>query len=126
VPIVAAVSLDEAGHPIHAKVAKVKTFSINSDRRMGSGRIGTRMCRDLSDGLACFSDVAEVGCLHQPVVVNGRHPKDLPDFRWINTVISNLKTSFSGTFHAYILRSELMATWAPSVIGSIVASTWKR
>ena len=30
--------------------------------------------------------------MHQPVIVNGRHPKDLPDFRWINTVISNLKT----------------------------------
>ena len=28
----------------------------------------------------------EVGCIHQPVIVNGRHPKDLPDFRWINTV----------------------------------------
>jgi hypothetical protein len=41
-----------------------------------------------------------VGSLHQPVVVNGRHPKDFPDFRWISTVISNLKTSFSGTFHA--------------------------
>lgn len=26
VPIVAAVSLDEAGHPIHVQVAKVKTF----------------------------------------------------------------------------------------------------
>ena len=59
----------------------------------------------ISDGLACFRAVAEVGCLHQPVVVNGRHPKDLPDSRWINTVI---------------------ATWVPSVIGSIVASTWKR
>jgi hypothetical protein len=34
------------------------------------------------------------------VIVNGRHPRDLPVFRWINTVISNLKTSFSGTFHA--------------------------
>ena len=34
------------------------------------------------------------------LIVNGRHPKDLPEFRWINTVISNLKTSFSGTFHA--------------------------
>jgi hypothetical protein len=34
------------------------------------------------------------------VIVNGLHPNDLPDFRWINTVISNLKTSFSGTFHA--------------------------
>jgi len=27
VPIVAAVSLDEAGHPIHLKVAKVETYS---------------------------------------------------------------------------------------------------
>jgi hypothetical protein len=44
--------------------------------------------------------VAEVGCIHHPVIVNGRHPRDLPVFRWINTVISNLKTSFSGTFHA--------------------------
>jgi hypothetical protein len=34
------------------------------------------------------------------VIVDGRHPKDRPDFRWINTVISNLKTSLSGTFHA--------------------------
>ncbi len=54
----------------------------------------------ISDGLACFRGVTEVGCMHQPVIVNGRHPKDLPDFRWINTVISNLKTSFSGTIHA--------------------------
>jgi len=61
----------------------------------------------ISDGLACFRAVAEVGCIHQPVIVNGRFPKDLPDFRWINTVISNLKTSFSGTFHA--LRFEKYA-----------------
>ncbi len=77
----------------------------------------------ISDGLACFRAVAEVGCIHQPVIVDGRHPKDLPDFRWINTVISNLKTSFSGTFHALILICTLIATWAPSAIGSIVAST---
>jgi hypothetical protein len=44
--------------------------------------------------------VAEVGCFHHPVVVKGRHPNELPEFRWINTVLSNLKTSFSGTFHA--------------------------
>ncbi|HHG2225085.1 TPA: transposase, partial [Synechococcus sp. WH 5701] len=36
----------------------------------------------------------------QAVVVKGRHPNELPEFRWINTVLSNLKTSFSGTFHA--------------------------
>jgi hypothetical protein len=59
-----------------------------------------RGCEVISDGLACFRAVAEVGCIHQPVIADGRHPKDLPEFRWINTVISNLKTSFSGTFHA--------------------------
>lgn len=54
----------------------------------------------MSDGLACFRAVAEVGCLHQPVIVKGRHPNELTEFRWINTVLSNLKTSFNGTFDA--------------------------
>jgi hypothetical protein len=46
------------------------------------------------------------------VIVNGRHPKDLPDFRWINTVISNLKTSFSGTFHALLSRVNPLGRFA--------------
>jgi hypothetical protein len=29
------------------------------------------------------------------------HPDDLPEFRWISTVLSNFKTSLSGTFHAF-------------------------
>jgi transposase-like protein len=106
VPIVAAVSLDDAGHPIHIKVAKVKTFSFAAIADWAQEALA-RGCEVISDGLACFRAVTEVGCMHQPVIVNGRHPKDLPDFRWINTVISNLKTSFSGTFHA--LRFEKYA-----------------
>ncbi len=88
VPIVAAVSIDEAGHPIHVKVAKVKTlsFAVIADWAQDLAR-GREV---ISDGLACFRAVAEVGCIHQPVIVNGRHPKGLPDFRWINTVISDL------------------------------------
>jgi hypothetical protein len=97
--MVAAVSLDEAGHPIHVKVAKVETFSFAAIADWAQDALA-RGCEVISDGLPCFRAVAEVGCIHQPVNVNGRHPKDLPDFRWINTVISNLKTSFSGTFHA--------------------------
>ena len=54
----------------------------------------------ISNGLGCFRAVSEVGCIHQPVIVHGRQPKDLPDLRWINTVTSNLNTNFSGTFHA--------------------------
>jgi hypothetical protein len=99
VPIVAAVSLDEAGHPIHMKVAKVETFSFAAIADWAQDTLG-RGCEVISDGLACFRAVAVVGCIHQPVIVNGRHPEDLPDFRWINTEIRTLKTSFSGTFYA--------------------------
>ena len=94
VPIVAAVSLDDAGHPIHMKVAKVQTFSFAAIADWAQDALA-QGCEVISDGLACFCAVAEVGCIHQPVIVNGRHPKDLPVFHWINTVISNLKTSFS-------------------------------
>jgi len=93
------VSLDEAGHPIHVKVAKVETFSFAAIADWAQDALA-RGCEVISDGLTFFRAVAEVGCIHQPMIVNGRHRKDLPDFRWINTVISNLKTSFSGTFHS--------------------------
>lgn len=31
----------------------------------------------------------------------GRKPKEVPEFRWINTVLGNLKTSLSGCYHAF-------------------------
>ena len=40
-------------------------------------------------------------CHHKAVVTGGKHPNDLPQFRWINPFLSNVKTSFSGTFHAF-------------------------
>ncbi|WP_017926939.1 transposase, partial [Thioalkalivibrio sp. HL-Eb18] len=54
-----------------------------------------------SDGLACFRAVARADCRHQPTVVAGRKPQDLPEFQWINTVLGNLKTSLSGSYHAF-------------------------
>ena len=40
----------------------------------------------LSDGLACFRSVTKAGCSHQAVVTGGKHPNDLPQARWINTM----------------------------------------
>lgn len=54
-----------------------------------------------SDGLACFGAVTSAGCAHLPTAVGGRKPKDLPEFRWINTVLGNLKTSLHGGYHAF-------------------------
>ena len=33
-------------------------------------------------------------------MVGALKPKDLPEFKWINTVLGNLKTTLSGAFHA--------------------------
>ncbi len=40
------------------------------------------------------------GDIRLPRVVGTLKPKDLPEFRWINTVLGNLKTTLSGGFHA--------------------------
>lgn len=100
VPIVAAISLNEAGHPIHAKITPVSAFSSGAIAQWASQHLAN-CCAVLSDGLACFRSVVLAGCSHKAVVVGGRHPNDLPEFRWINILLGNLKTSFSGTFHAF-------------------------
>ena len=99
-PIVAAVSLNEAGHPIHAKITAVSGFSSQAIADWAKRHLapGSHV---LSDGLACFRAVTTANCHHKAVVTGGKHPKDLPLFRWINTLLGNLKTSFSGTFHAF-------------------------
>ena len=54
-----------------------------------------------SDGLASFRSVISAGCSHQASVPRGKYPNDLPQFRWINTLFGILKTSLSGTSHAF-------------------------
>jgi hypothetical protein len=75
VPIVSAVSIDDAGYPIHV-VAKVQTFSIATVADWTQNHLA-QGCEVISEGLVCFPAVAKVGCIHKPVNVNGRHPKDL-------------------------------------------------
>lgn len=58
-------------------------------------------CIVTSDGLGCFAGVTGAGCQHRAIVADGRKPKDLPEFNWINTVLGNLKTSLGGAYHAF-------------------------
>ncbi len=56
----------------------------------------------VSDGLWCFGAVQIVGATHERVVTGGgRASAELPQFRAINTVLGNLKTALSGTYHAF-------------------------
>ena len=88
-PFVAAVSLDAHGHPKFAKAIR--------DWARVHLAPGTEV---RSDGLACFAAVTHAGCLHTPQVVGTRKPRDLPQFKWVNTILGNLKTSLHGAFHS--------------------------
>ncbi len=100
VPFVAAVSLDEDGHPLRAKLDQLPGFTRKAIADWASAELSPESTV-VSDGLACFVGVTDAGCAHRPTVVGGRKPKDLPLFLWVNTVLGNVKTSLSGAYHAF-------------------------
>ena len=100
VPFVAAVSLNTEGHPMYLKMAPVSGFTRKA--------IGEWAKQDLSpdyvvisDGLSCFTGVLDAGCQHHAIIAGARKPKEIPEFRWINTLLGNLKTSLGGSYHAF-------------------------
>lgn len=103
VPFVAAVSLTADGHPSRTKLTLVPGFTRTAIAQWAQDNLAPGSTV-FSDGLACFSAVTDAGCTHQPTVVGGRKPKQLPEFQCINTVLGNLKTSLSGSYHAFAFR----------------------
>lgn len=103
VPFVAAVSLSEDGHPLRIKLTPVSGFTLKAISVWAKDHLAPASAV-FSDGLACFGAVTEAGCRHQPTVMAGRKPKDVPEFKWINTILGNLKTSLSGSYHAFAFR----------------------
>lgn len=60
--------------------------------------LGSRLRSALGwPGLACFCSVITADWIQEASVIGGKHPNDLPSFRWINTLQDNLKTSPNGT-----------------------------
>jgi len=103
IPFVAAVSLCEKGHPQHVKLTPVSGFTLKAITAWAKEHLAPGSAV-FSDGLICFEAVTEAGCSHHPTVMAGRKPRDVPEFKWINTVLGNLKTSLSGCYHAFGFR----------------------
>lgn len=100
VPFVTAVSLNEAGHPMYINMTPVPAFTRKAIADWAKNTLSPD-CVVISDGLACFSGVTDAGCQHETIVEGGRKPKAIPEFRWLNTILGNLKTSFGGAYHAF-------------------------
>lgn len=101
VPFIAAIQTNSENHPLYAVFSKVKAFS-NAEVEEWATRSLVPSSTVASDGLWCFQSVTKAGCTQQREVVGrGRKSTDMECFTWVNTIIGNLKTAISGTYHAF-------------------------
>ena len=98
-PFVAAIPVTKQGRPMYLKLSLVVDSPLQAIGNWAKANLapGTLL---RSDGLGCFAAVADADCLHMPIMVGALEPRDLPEFKWVNTVLGNLKTTLAGAFHA--------------------------
>jgi transposase-like protein len=105
-PLLAAVQVTPEGKPHRLKFSRVADFSGASVRRWAERHLAPD-CVVHSDGWPGFAAFAAAGHPHHvtrtSAAITGQTRKQAagnPTFRWINTLLGNLKTSLRGTFHA--------------------------
>ncbi len=100
IPFVAAVSTNEEGHPLQIRFSQVDSFSKANIKSWAQKHLapGSKI---VSDGLGCFKVFEEIGFQHTTIVTGGGPESvKIPEFKWVNTIIGNVKKSIHGTFHA--------------------------
>jgi transposase-like protein len=99
VAFVAAVETTDDGKPHRMKLHPVPAFTstaiCSAARSLLSGE-----CRVVTDGLACFTAVARQGIVHQPLRTTGDKMLQDSTFKWVNTVLGNVKCALIGTYRA--------------------------
>lgn len=99
VPFVAAVSVDRKGLPLYLKLNLVSGFTFDAVSKWAEASL-TPGTLTRSNSLSCFAAVADAACIHLPTVVGKLKPRDLPEFKWVNTMLGNLKTAPAVAFQA--------------------------
>ena len=100
VPFVAAVQTTESGQPV-LMCLSLRRFTKKSIEYFAEQSLAAPATL-VSDRLGCFKAMCGMGILHEPHVTGGgaasaKHPS----FLAVNTALGNIKTSMSGTHHAF-------------------------
>lgn len=99
IPFIAAVST-HLGRPQFIRLDVVSSFNRATLQAWAQHALapGTSV---VSDGLSAFTGIAAAGFHHEAIVCGrGRRAAQKPRLLWVNVILSNLKTAFSGTHHA--------------------------
>jgi ribosomal protein L37AE/L43A len=100
VSFIVAVQTSDDGRPMFARLNRI-AFTKEALEAWATTALAAS-ARVLSDGLHCFKAIAGEVASHTPIVVgSGRQAVEHPEFRRVNTVLSNLKTAISGTYHHF-------------------------
>jgi hypothetical protein len=100
VPFVAAVQTTASGHPLVACLRQ-QPHTTEQVAVFAAQHIAPS-AKVVTDGLWCFQAAAIVGAQHERVVTGGgKASVKLPQFKAVNTLLGNLKTAISGTYHAF-------------------------
>ena len=99
VPFVIAVEADENKQVRKTKISQVEAFTKDNIDKWALDNLGESVLA-VSDGLACFEILSE-HCEHE-VHVTSRMPREEKNrkFKWVDTVIANIKTSIRGAHHS--------------------------
>lgn len=85
---------------MYAVFSAVKAFSQQEIKQWARQRLvpGTQV---VSDGLSCFTAVVQADCVHARNIVGKKKSTKMDCFTWINTILGNLKTAITGTYHTF-------------------------
>jgi transposase-like protein len=99
VPFVAAVQTTEDGKP-HLACLSQRRFTNAALEDFFAARTALPLTV-VSDGLGCFTVSASLGAVHDQEVTGGGKASVLNEKFWaVNTLIGNVKTALTGTYHA--------------------------
>jgi transposase-like protein len=99
-PFIAAVSTDLYGNPLYMRMSRIAGFKLKEISRWATGHLDHRSIV-VTDGLPCFAAVEHAGCAHESIILyDDEQGPERKEFRWVNTVIGNVKNSIRGTYHA--------------------------
>lgn len=99
-PIVVAVQTDEKGRPRRIKLRRIARFKRKRVRSLAKRMIAPG-ATVVTDGLSCFRGVVDAGCVHVAIATgSGRRAARHPAFRWVNTMLGNIKSALLGTYRA--------------------------
>ncbi len=100
IPFIAAVQTTDDGRPLFVRFDRVPTFDHDTVEGWSQQALSAAT-QAYSDGLFAFTILTDMVSDHRPIKTgSGPEAAKHPQFRWVNTLLSNLKTAMTGTYHA--------------------------